>query len=167
MPSSGSGQKPSELAHDAKRGTFPYLATTFIKNAVTSYYFPHRDTIPVPVEKRNKHRTRVAVQQGDLVDCALDWQQHQNTTIALVNPANENRPAGDWESAVMAPEECFARRSNLFQALTMSCVEPNGRGWSPKYPYPIAEEGGIYSPQVCMYSYRVQSRLLRSAHQRY
>ena len=66
----------------------------------------------------------------------------------VVNVANEKRAGGDWESGLIAPEECFARRSNLVHALTMPWNAQLGR---EENFYPIPQRGGIYSPEVCTY----------------
>lgn len=90
--------------------------------------------------------------EGDPVTYALGWYQKMAETdedfqrIPVVNVANEKRAGGDWESGLMAPEECFARRSNLVHALTMPWNAQMNR---EENFYPIPQKGGIYSPQVC------------------
>ncbi|KAL8669169.1 MAG: hypothetical protein Q9168_006231 [Polycauliona sp. 1 TL-2023] len=60
--------------------------------------------------------------------------------------ANEKRAGGDWESGLMAPEECLCRRSNLVQALkTPYNSNP------PVSHYPIPRYGVIYSPHVVIF----------------
>lgn len=115
--------------------------------------------IRVASEKRSKQRLRVAVIDGDPVDVALDWYQYSlkdpsksqsARPIPVVNMANEKRAGGDWESGLMAPEECFARRSNLAHAL----VTPwnlNQCTTTPDTHYPIPQKGGIYSPHVVVF----------------
>jgi hypothetical protein len=151
--------KPSEIAAEAKRTYNPYIAKYYVKNAVTSYFYPDASVIRISPEKRSKYRSRVAVIEGDPVDVALSWYQYSlkdpstkqsQQPIPVVNMANEKRAGGDWESGLMAPEECFARRSNLVHALTMPWNQ-NQKPGSPDPFYPIPQRGGIYSPQVCMY----------------
>jgi hypothetical protein len=145
--------KPSEVAAEAKRIYMPHIAKNYIRDPVTSYFYPDVSAIKISADKRSQQRLRVAVVEGDPVDYALGWHQYTSTgpayrdsgrQIPVVNMANEKRAGGDWESGAMAPEECFARRSNLVHALTMP--------WSASPSlYPIPQRGGIYTPQVCMY----------------
>lgn len=92
--------------------------------------------------------------EGDPVTYALGWYQEMAKTdedfqrIPVVNVANEKRAGGDWESGLMAPEECFARRSNLVHALTMPWNAQMNR---EENFYPIPQKGGIYSPQVFVF----------------
>jgi hypothetical protein len=154
---SPSRPKPSEIAGEAKRIYMPYIKKHYISNPVTSYLYPDGAAIKISDEKRSEGRLRVAVVEGDPVDYALGWHQYLSTNpayrdsgrrIPVVNMANEKRAGGDWESGAMAPEECFARRSNLVHALTMP--------WSPANNlYPIPQRGGIYSPQVCRCVHRL------------
>ena len=147
--------KPSEIAAEAKRVYMPHVFKHHIKSPQTSYFYPDSSQIKVGAEKRSPQRLRVAVVEGDPVDYALGWYQFASTDpanrhsikrIPVVNMANEKRAGGDWESGLMAPEECFARRSNLVHALTMP--------WDTQADnfYPIPQRGGIYTPEVCMYS---------------
>lgn len=148
--------KASELAAEAKRVWFPYILRTFIKDPQTSYAYLDSCLTKVDPSKRSPERTRVAVMEGDPVTLALGWYQdairnpmfRHCQPIPVVNMANENRAGGDWESGTLAPEECFARRSNLVQALTMPWKAHTGREESY---YPIPQRGGIYSPLVCTY----------------
>lgn len=144
--------KPSEIAAEAKRIYMPYIWKNFLKDPTTSYLYPDSTAIRLqPVQPQ--YRCRVAVVEGDPVDYALSWYQYISTNssgssdikrIPVVNMANEKRAGGDWESGAMAPEECFARRSNLVHALTMP--------WAGNVNlYPIPQRGGIYSPLVCTY----------------
>ena len=144
--------KPSEIAADAKRSWLPYIQKYYIQNPVTSYIYSDGTAIKIGPEKRTQQRLRVAVVEGDPVDYALGWFQcasvdpssrHTVKRIPVVNMANEKRAGGDWESGLMAPEECFARRSNLVQALTMPWNPPNNF-------YPLPHKGGIYTPEVRM-----------------
>ena len=150
--------KPSEIAAEAKKIYLPHVWAHYIKSSVTSYFYPDASRIPIGAEKRSQQRLRVAVLEGDPVDYALGWYQsasadpshRQIKRFPVINMANEKRPGGDWESGLMAPEECFARRSNLVQALTMpwsqTQQQPGGAG---EDFYPIPQTGGIYSPEVC------------------
>lgn len=147
--------KPSDIAAEAKRAWFPYILERFIDTTQsTSFSHPESSFIRVDPNKRSIYRTRVAVLEGDPITHALGWYQSsvQNPAykdcerIPVVNGANETRAGGDWESGATAPEECFARRSNLVQALTMPWKGHIGRNESH---YPIPQEGGIYCPEVC------------------
>lgn len=152
---SPSRPKPSEIAAEAKRSWLPFIWRNYIKNPQTSYLYPESSAIRVSSDKRSRqYRTRVAVMEGDPVTYALGWYQsairdpaHQGCMrIPVVNTANEKRAGGDWESGLMAPEECFARRSNLVHALTMPWNVQMGR---EENFYPIPQRGGVYSPEVC------------------
>lgn len=151
--------KPSEIASEAKRSYIPYIARNMAKYPVNSYLYADSSAIPVTPDKRNKQRLRVAVIDGDPIDVALSWYQYslQDSSspqsakpIPVVNMANEKRAGGDWESGLMAPEECFARRSNLVHAL-MTPWNLNQTATTPDTHYPIPQKGGIYSPYVGMY----------------
>jgi hypothetical protein len=130
----------------------PYIWKNYIRDSKTSYLYPDAAQIRINVDKRSSQRTRVAVMEGDPVTYALGWYQSLANAdpdckrIPVVNVANEKRAGGDWESGLMAPEECFARRSNLVHALTMPWNAQMGR---EENFYPIPQKGGIYSPQVC------------------
>lgn len=148
--------KPSELAAEVKRTWMPHLQRHYIQSTVTSYLYPDGSAIKINPDKKSQQRLRVAVVEGDPVDYALGWYQyasvdpsntHSIKRIPVVNMANEKRAGGDWESGLMAPEECFARRSNLVQALTMPWnASPMGNDSF----YPLPQRGGIYTPEVCM-----------------
>ena len=100
----------------------------------------------------------MAVIDGDPIDVALDWHESntkdhasnrtssfakQGGSIPVVSMANDKRAGGDWESGLIAPEECLCRRSNLAKALTTPSQT------SAHVPhYPIRPTGGIYSPYV-------------------
>jgi len=155
MPPSRS--RPSEIAAEAKRIWLPYIYDRFIANSSnlkTSYLYPDSSAIRVGPDKRTQQRTRVAVLEGDPVNHALGWYQsasrepasRNGKRIPVVNMANEKRAGGDWESGLMAPEECFARRSNLVHALTMPWFAQTGR---EENHYPLPQRGGVYCPQVC------------------
>lgn len=136
----------------------PHIWQTCIKTPKTSYLYPDATQIRINVDKRSSCRTRVAVMEGDPVTYALGWYQQMTEThedfqrIPVVNVANEKRAGGDWESGLMAPEECFARRSNLVHALTMPWNAQMNR---EENFYPIPQKGGIYTPQVCELRHQV------------
>ncbi|KAF2658139.1 hypothetical protein K491DRAFT_756388 [Lophiostoma macrostomum CBS 122681] len=149
--------KPSEVAAEAKRIYMPHILKHYIRDPVTSYFYPDSSAIKIASNKKSQQRLRVAVVEGDPVDYALGWYQYLASDpayrdsakrIPVVNMANEKRAGGDWESGLMAPEECFARRSNLVHALTMPW---NARGGTADSLYPIPQRGGIYSPQVFVF----------------
>ncbi|KAL8760726.1 MAG: hypothetical protein Q9184_003106 [Pyrenodesmia sp. 2 TL-2023] len=150
--------KPSDIAAEAKRVYFqqaekrcPSLPASSISYHDTSRLIVGAGTVP-------KKKLRVAVIDGDPLDVALDWHEYNqrggnqaapqssHESIPVVNMANEKRAGGDWESGLMAPEECLCRRTNLVQALK----SPYSR--SSQLPhYPIQETGGIYSPNVVVF----------------
>jgi hypothetical protein len=152
--------KPSEIAAEAKRIWMPHIWKNYIRDSKTSYLYPDSSQIRINVDKRSSQRTRVAVMEGDPVNYALGWYQSAVNAdpnckrIPVINVANEKRAGGDWESGLMAPEECFARRSNLVHALTMPWNVQMGR---EENFYPIPQRGGIYSPEVCMLSHYLQT----------
>jgi len=151
--------KPSEIAAEAKKTYIPYVEQRLPEYPVRSFLHLDSASLRIIPNQSNETRLRVAVIDGDPVDVALDWYEynvknpttttdgsvHPVTRIPVVNMANEKRAGGDWESGLMAPEECLCRRSNLVHALTTP--------WDP-YPsythYPIPTKGGIYSPFVGM-----------------
>ena len=149
--------KPSDIAAEAKRLYIPHVTTSCPQFPARSISFS--DTSSLKGEPRTGcEKLRVAVIDGDPVDVALDWHDANckdsaagstsrssvaGSSIPVVNMANERRPGGDWESGLIAPEECLCRRSTLAQALMTPCTS------SPKTPhYPIRTAGGIYSPSV-------------------
>lgn len=149
--------KPSEIAAEAKRIYMPHVMKYYVKDPTTSYLYPDTSAINISPEKRSQQRLRVAIVEGDPVDYALGWYQYVSADpayrdsikrIPVVNMANEKRAGGDWESGLMAPEECFARRSNLVHALTMPW---NAHLSTADNLYPIPQRGAIYSPQVCTF----------------
>jgi len=150
--------KPSEVAAEAKRIYHPHIATHYIHNPVTSYLYPDGAALRINPDKKSQQRLRVAVVEGDPVDYALGWYQYAPSSkkVPVVNMANEKRAGGDWESGLMAPEECFARRSNLVQALTMPYA-PKGKDDDF---YPLPQRGGVYTPEVCTYTMISISSLL-------
>lgn len=151
--------KPSEIAAEAKKTYIPYIERNMVKCPVNSYLYADSSQIRVTPDKRSKQRLRVAVIDGDPIDVALSWYQYSLTDaskaqsarpIPVVNMANEKRPGGDWESGLMAPEECFARRSNLVHAL-QTPWNLHQYQISPDVHYPIPQKGGIYSPHVVVF----------------
>jgi len=140
--------KPSEIAAEAKRIYIPWIARNY-ERTYPACSVLHPDSLAIAVSPDLKTSTwpRVAVMEGDAVDVALGWSQFNEGNghrahIPVVNMANEKRPGGDWESGLMAPEECLARRSNLVRAL------PAPWQSTSKEHYPIPQTGGIYSPSV-------------------
>lgn len=166
--------KPSEIAAEAKKTYIPYIEQKLPEYPRKSVLHVDSHSLRITPGQSNETRLRVAVIDGDPVDVALDWYEYNlknpaATTngsvqavkrIPVVNMANEKRAGGDWESGLMAPEECFCRRSNLVHALTTP--------WDP-YPayahYPIPTKGGIYSPYVGIVYYPSISDLLRTDRQ--
>lgn len=149
--------KPSDIAGEAKRLYVPHIAHTYPQFPARSILYP--DSLKLKGGSRgNGNKLRVAVIDGDPVDVALDWHDSNckdsaagssskssiaGSAIPVVNMANEKRAGGDWESGLIAPEECLCRRSTLASALTTSFSS------SSKTPhYPIPTIGGIYSPSV-------------------
>ena len=141
--------RAAEIATEAKKTFIPYIERTMPSyRAISTVH-------AAPVPSRHKQfydpskRLRVAVIDGDPVDVALDWYEYTRQEapdgsepvhrVPVVNMANEKRPGGDWESGAMAPEECFARRSNLVLALSRT-----GNGTSLDH-YPLPQTGGLYS----------------------
>ncbi len=147
--------KPSDIAAEAKRIFFLEAEKRCPNLPAKSIFYQDASKLVVGPGTVQKRKLRVAVIDGDPLDVALDWHEHnlqsgvQNMrnpgpqTIPIVNMANEKRAGGDWESGLMAPEECLCRRSNLVQALkTPYNSNP------PMSHYPIPRFGVIYSPHV-------------------
>ena len=146
--------KPSDIAAEAKRTYIPYIEQRFPQYPVRSYLYPDSSKLKLNPANGQTRRLRVAVIDGDPIDVALDWNEYnqRGTTasmngspieagpIPVVSMANEKRAGGDWESGLIAPEECLCRRSNLVHTLTMSATHGSH--------YPIPTTGGIYSPHV-------------------
>lgn len=149
--------KPSDIAAEAKRVYFSQAEKRCPNLPARSIFYPDASKLLVGSGTVPKRKLRVAVIDGDPLDVALDWheynqrgghpsiQQTGHEAIPLVNMANEKRAGGDWESGLMAPEECLCRRTNLVQALKT----PYHRGSQVSH-YPIPTTGGIYSPHVGM-----------------
>ncbi|KAL9124209.1 MAG: hypothetical protein Q9217_006438 [Psora testacea] len=152
--------KPSDIAAEAKRLYIPHVAHTYPQFPARSTLYPDSSKLKGAPRASGK-KLRVAVIEGDPVDVALDWHDSNckdsaagstsksniaGSSIPVVSMANEKRAGGDWESGLIAPEECLCRRSTLSQALTTPCSS------SPKGPhYPIRTTGGIYSPSVVVF----------------
>ncbi|KAK7521681.1 hypothetical protein IWX49DRAFT_511220 [Phyllosticta citricarpa] len=148
--------KPSEIAAEAKKTYIPYIQRRMSEYPARSILIPDSSEIPIRVDAKSRHRLRVAVIDGDPVDVALDWDLYsrQNGTVSnsapaipVVNMANEKRAGGDWESGLLAPEECFARRSNLVHSL----VTPWSACSGTSSHYPVPQTGGMYSPSVVVF----------------
>lgn len=150
--------KPSDIAAEAKRTYMAYIEQKMPQFPANSYLHAETKSLSIDSNKSQEKRLRVAVIDGDPVDVALGWSdsnvrtneqeiQHslgrEAARIPLVSMANEKRAGGDWESSLMAPEECLCRRSNLVHALTTPWTA-SAQSWH----YPIPTKGGIYSPHV-------------------
>lgn len=144
--------KPSEIASEAKKTYTPYIQSQLPQFPPVSISYPDSSKFHINPRTGYGHKLRVAVISGDPVDAALDWDEtnfkangssKQLGAIPVVNMANEKRAGGDWESGLIAPEECLCRRSNLAKVLT---TPDHGSAQVPHYP--IRTTGGIYSPHV-------------------
>lgn len=153
--------KPSDIAAEAKRLYIPHIAHTLPQFPARSTTYPESSKLRVTAQPGMKRKLRVAVIEGDPVDVALDWHDSNckdtaigstsKSTIAggsipVVSMANEKRAGGDWETGLIAPEECLCRRSTLVQALTTPCSSSTQTAH-----YPMRNTGGIYSPSVGTY----------------
>jgi len=154
--------KPSEIAAEAKKQYIPYIQQHMTQFRPHSFFFADSASAPVNPALRSRQKVKFAVIDGDPVDIAIDWYDfvsqkstHPVPRIPVVNMANEKRAGGDWESGLVAPEECFCRRSNLVQNL-----KTPGTATSTQH-YPIPQRGGLYSPTVGMCSSR-QKKPLRN-----
>lgn len=144
--------KPSEIASEAKKTYTPYVQSQLPQFPPISISYPDSSQFHLDPRAGCGYKLRVAVISGDPVDAALDWDESnfkavgsskQLGAIPVVNMANEKRAGGDWESGLIAPEECLCRRSNLAKVLT---TPSHASGQIPHYP--IRTTGGIYSPHV-------------------
>ena len=145
--------KPSEVAAEAKKTYFPHIKRIMPEYLGHSFLHPDSPSIQVAPELRSRERTRVAIIDGDPVDVAIDWYEtllrdEPDSTnvqaIPIVNMANEKRPGGDWESGLIAPEECLARRSTLMAALPSPWSQSN----TMQAYHPLPQRAGIYSPSI-------------------
>jgi hypothetical protein len=144
--------KASDVAIEAKRIYIPQIARDMPSCPPRSLLHSDAALIPVAEDFRSCGRPRVTVEDYDPIDIAIHWKDENRKLrygneppreIPVVNMANERRAGGDWESALVAPEECFARRSNLVHALpTPWNYETSGAH------YPIPQTGGLYSPSI-------------------
>lgn len=162
----GSKLKPSDVASDAKRQYIPYCALKYPQYKANSVLVAQaRELRPESADSAGSSgsRLKVAVIEGDPVDVAFEWYEHEKAIsdkaqrdnsgryatdlqpIPVVNAANERRPGGDWELGLMASEENFCRRSNLVQCL----VTPWPGSQQPHFPIP--QYGAIYSPSVIVF----------------
>lgn len=152
--------KPSEIASEAKKTYTPYIQSRLPHWPAVSVSYTDSAKLRLAPRPDPRHKLRVAVIDGDPVDVALDWQaanskdpassktsgNAKSASIPVVSMANEKRAGGDWESGLLAPEECLCRRSNLAKVLTTPSQS------SAQVPhYPIRTTGGIYSPNVGEY----------------
>ena len=144
--------KPSEIASEAKKTYTPYIQSQLPQFPPVSISYPDSSKFHINPPLDCGRKLRVAVISGDPVDAALDWDESnykangsskQLGAIPVVNMANEKRAGGDWESGLIAPEECLCRRSNLAKVLTTPA-----HASSETSHYPIRTTGGIYSPHV-------------------
>ena len=155
--------KPSDIAAEAKRIYIPYVEQNFPQFPARSYFYGDTSELRLGARKDPKVRPRIAVIDGDPVDVALDWYaknykdgittgingcNQEQGDIPVVSMANEKRAGGDWESGLIAPEECLCRRSNLVRALTTSFEPASPEPSGLVSHYPIPPTGGIYSPNV-------------------
>ena len=150
--------KPSDIASEAKKTYTPYIQSHFPHWAPISVSYSDSSKLRLTHRAASGRKLRVAVIDGDPVDVALDWHDantkdhassraapfaKQGGSIPVISMANEKRAGGDWESGLIAPEECLCRRSNLAKVLTTPSQA------SAQVPhYPIRTTGGIYSPHV-------------------
>ncbi|KAL8692033.1 MAG: hypothetical protein Q9218_002865 [Villophora microphyllina] len=144
-------QKPSDIAAEAKRIFFPQVEKRCPSLPAKSIFYPDATRLQIRPGTVSKRKLRVAVIDGDPLDVALDWHEYNQRSgdhstpqsnheaIPVVNMANEKRAGGDWESGLMAPEECLCRRSNLVQALKTP-YDPK----SPPQHYPIPSTGVVF-----------------------
>lgn len=147
--------KPSEIASEAKKTYTPYIQSQLPQYPPLSISYSDSSKIQLASRAGCGRKLRIAVISGDPVDVALDWYDSNPKAtgtskpggpIPVVSMANEKRAGGDWESGLIAPEECLCRRSNLAKVLTTSSQ------YSAQIPhYPIRTTGGIYSPHVGMF----------------
>ena len=150
--------KPSDVASEAKKTYTPYIQSHFPQWPPISIPYPDASKLRLDPRAGSGRKLRVAVIDGDPVDVALDWHEtnsrecaagrgsnlaKRSGAIPVINMANEKRAGGDWESGLIAPEECLCRRSNLAKVLNTP-----SQSSSQSSHYPILTPGGIYSPYV-------------------
>ena len=147
--------KPSEIALQNKTDFIPPIVARY-PQLIRSIVYPDTKDLRVSEDKSRKRKLRIAMVEGDLVDVALSWHDSNcssglvedapgiiGSSIPIVCAANDNRAGGEWETNIVAPEECLSRRSTLVQALTT----PYETSYD-KSPYPMNARSGIYSPSV-------------------
>ena len=151
--------KPSDIAAEAKRHYIPLISQKCPQFPARSQLFTDGSSLKNLSQPKKTEKMRIAVIDGDPVDDALEWHDYNfsessasrssmaGSSIPIVNMANEKRAGGDWESGLIAPEECLCRRSTLAQAL----VTPSSQSAKASH-YPIRTTGGIYSPSVGMFT---------------
>lgn len=146
--------QPSEVALETKTVLIPRIVQMY-PQLTSSMAYPDTKTMQASVNK-SKRKLLVAVIEGDPVDIALDWHDSNRggdlqeyasgitgSPIPIVCAANEKRAGGDWETNVVAPEECLSRRSTLVKVLSTPCETSNNESH-----YPMDARSGIYSPSV-------------------
>ncbi|KAG8529407.1 uncharacterized protein KY384_006044 [Bacidia gigantensis] len=150
--------KPSDIAAEAKRHFIPLITQKYPQFPARSTLYPDSANLKNVGQHKKDNKLRIAVLDGDPVDVALEWHDSNfsegsasrsslaGASIPVVNMANEKRAGGDWESGLIAPEECLCRRSTLAQALVAPCSLS-----SKQAHYPIRTTGGIYSPSVVIF----------------
>ncbi|KAL8668059.1 MAG: hypothetical protein Q9202_000037 [Teloschistes flavicans] len=160
--------KPSDIAAEAKRIFFPQVEKRCPNLPPQSIFYPDVARLQIRPGSTPKRKLRVAVIDGDPLDVALDWHDYNQRSgdhsvppsnhegIPVVNMANEKRAGGDWESGLMAPEECLCRRSNLVQALKTpydpivfrSGPEDNYAPWSRFRTLPVISVAPVRRPKL-------------------
>jgi hypothetical protein len=152
--------RAAEVAIETRRTYIPYITRNYPQWPPGSFLYRNSGEIAVSspslVNTKSSYPS-IAIEEADPVDLALFWWEfrmdegladrpHQNG-IAVVNPAHELRAGGDWESGLIAAEECFSRRSNLPLSLN-NRLDPR----SATMHYPLPAHGGLYTPHVGQYS---------------
>ena len=92
--------------------------------------------------------TPVMVINGDCIEVGL-WLQSKGHRTAVLNMASASHPGGGYRSGKGAQEENLHRRTNLFQCLE----DPYRTQTARKWDYPLAEFGGVFSPDVTVLRY--------------
>ncbi|KAM7187437.1 hypothetical protein V8F33_011253 [Rhypophila sp. PSN 637] len=150
MPSGSSKSskpKPSEVASETKKYYIP-LIKKLDHFQVHSYAFPQPlaqcvfNDRPVDLSP-----PKFYVNQGDPVDCALNWATQENGRIPFICAANDKRAGGDWETGVLGYEERLCRRSTL--AYNLVTPGPGSAGGIEHYPIPTY--GAIVSNDVVVF----------------
>jgi hypothetical protein len=125
-------------------------SNSYHRNYIKRYH-PEAEFYPVPEpaamkigpDKRVYRITRVDVVDGDPVDYTLGWemvrQANGKKKIPVVNDT-DSKGVYDWGTT---PEACFARRSNLVDALQLS----NAAHKKSDRKHHTGD--GCYAPDVC------------------